>query len=196
MSFLIADWEKLIFVNYKVDPDILQSYLPAGLELDSFNGDYYLSFVAMRFNNTRVLGIPFPFHTQFEEMNLRFYVKRTLADGTWRKGVVFISEIVPKPIITAIAKALYNERYQTLKLSHTWTKLIDSQVIKYEIIKNNISHICSVETSKDTQLIAQESIQKFIIERYFGYTKSKRKKPLNTKSPISHGKQIAYMNTK
>jgi len=174
MSFLVADWQKLIFVNYEVDPSILLPYLPKGLELDGYKGKYYISFVTMRFNNTRVLGIPFPFHTRFEEVNLRFYVKRKLLDNSWRKGVIFISEIVPKPMITWIAKALYNESYQTLKLDHRWDIQRNTQTINYNIFKQGHKNSISIKTNHNNEMIAHNSLKKFIIERYFGYTSNRK----------------------
>lgn len=178
MSFLIANWEKLIFVNYQVDPNILRPYLPTGLELDDHNGTYYLSFVTMRFDNTRVKNIPFPFHKRFEEVNLRFYVKRKSIDGSWRKGVVFISEIVPKPLITFVARMLYNESYQTMKLSHRWIRTHDLQDISYSIHKDHKKNTISIETNSESKSIAPNSLQDFIIERYFGYTKNHKGKTI------------------
>src|ERR1700722_15876019 len=94
--FLSAEWRDLLMLNYEVNPGILQKYVPAGTELDSFQGKTYVSVVGFRFCRTRLLGaIPIPFHTEFEEINLRFYVRRSVGSET-RRGVVFIGEIVPK----------------------------------------------------------------------------------------------------
>ena len=93
MSFLTAEWRKLALANYEVDQKLLEPYLPHGTELDVWNGRCYVSLVGFMFQNVRLLGIPVPFHTEFEEVNLRFYVRHK-KDGEWRRGAVFISEFV------------------------------------------------------------------------------------------------------
>ena len=89
MSFLNAEWRKLAFANYEVDPSVLQKYVPAGTELDLWDNRCFVSLVGFMFMNTKLLGLRIPFHTNFEEVNLRFYVKR-LENGVWKRGVVFI----------------------------------------------------------------------------------------------------------
>ncbi|WP_294286462.1 DUF2071 domain-containing protein [uncultured Chryseobacterium sp.] len=95
MNFLKAEWRKLAIINYEINPGILLSYLPAGTELDFYQGKCYISLVGFMFLNTRFLGIPIPFHRNFEEVNLRFYVKKK-EGNQWKRGVVFVKEIVPK----------------------------------------------------------------------------------------------------
>ncbi len=97
-------------LNYEVDPNVLQPLVPPGPVLDSFQGKYFASIVGFQFRSARLFGIPVPFHQCFEEVNLRFYVRREMADGP-RRGVVFVKEIVPKPAITWMARRLYNENY-------------------------------------------------------------------------------------
>lgn len=118
MSFLKAEWRKLALANYIIDQKLLVKYLPAGTELDLWNGNCYVSLVGFMFVNTKLLGIKIPFHTNFEEVNLRFYVKR-FDQGEWKRGVVFIKEIVPKPALTFVANTVYNENYETLPMEHS-----------------------------------------------------------------------------
>ncbi len=119
-TFLSAVWRKLIMAQYEVAPELLESRLPPGLELDLYQGRCFVSLVGFLFDRVRLLGLPMPFHTQFEEVNLRFYVRRRLLDGSWRRGVVFLSEIVPKPAITLVARGLYGEAYTTAPTRHRW----------------------------------------------------------------------------
>ena len=104
MNFLTAEWRKLVMLNYLVEPELLYPYVPYGTELDYWNGKLHVSLVGFMFLNTKVLGLPIPFHRNFEEMNLRFYV-RCKQDGEWRRGVVFIKEIVPKFMISFVARS-------------------------------------------------------------------------------------------
>jgi uncharacterized protein YqjF (DUF2071 family) len=107
-TFLIAEWRHLAMLNYEVDPAILQPYVPAGTELDLFDGRAYVSVVGFLFLDTKVLGLPVPFHRDFEEVNLRIYVRRQGSRG-WQRGVTFIKEIVPRTAIAAAARLLYTE---------------------------------------------------------------------------------------
>jgi len=102
-------------VNYAVDPDLLGPLVPHGTELDSHQGHTFLSVVAFRFLRTRVLGIAIPLHRDFEELNLRFYVRREVA-GELRRAVVFVREVVPRRAIAAVARAVYNEPYVALPM--------------------------------------------------------------------------------
>src|SRR5262245_20887686 len=109
-DFLTADWRYLVMINYEVDPEILHPYIPGGTELDQWQGRTFVSVVGFLFLRTRVLGLTIPFHHNFEEVNLRFYVRRRAIEG-WRRGVVFIREIVPRWAIAAVAREFYNENY-------------------------------------------------------------------------------------
>ena len=115
--FLTAEWRSLVMINYAVEPAALAPHAPRGVELDLWEGEALVSMVGFRFLHTRVLGWPIPFHQDFDEVNLRFYVRRWSA-GEWRRGVVFIREIVPRLAIAAVAQAAYNEPYIALPMRH------------------------------------------------------------------------------
>src|SRR5579863_7187459 len=117
-TFLTAEWRKLIMAQYPVDPAILAPSLPRGLELDLFRGQCFVSLVGFLFDRVRVRGVAIPFHTRFEEVNLRFYVTRTEKDGTRKRGVVFVREFVPRAAITLVARRMYEEPYATLPMQH------------------------------------------------------------------------------
>lgn len=134
MSFLEAEWRKLVIVNYVVDSSVLKEYLPFGTELDLWEGKCYVSLVGFMFLNTKLLGIPIPFHRNFEEVNLRFYVKR-FEDGKWKRGVVFVKEIVPKVALSFVANMVYNENYETMPMKHDWKIENDKQIIAYQFKK-------------------------------------------------------------
>ena len=115
--FLTAEWKHLAMLNYEIDPIVLVPLVPAGTELDLWNGKTLVSVVGFLFVKTRVFGIPIPFHRDFEEVNLRIYVRRK-AEGRWRRGVVLIKEIVPRAAIALAARKLYNEPYLALPMAH------------------------------------------------------------------------------
>lgn len=170
MSFLKAEWRKLAIANYAIDEKLLSKYLPAGTELDLWNGNCFVSLVGFMFINTKLLGIKIPFHTEFEEVNLRFYVKR-FEKGEWKRGVVFIKEIVPKPALTFIANTVYKENYQTLPMEHLWSSDIDQRTVQYKWKKNNKWNSIKIEASAKVFTIEPNSETEFITEHYWGYAK-------------------------
>jgi len=169
-SFLNAEWKNLAIFNYEVDPKILEKYIPAGTEIDIWNNKCYVSLVGFMFKNTKVLGVKVPFHVNFEEINLRFYVKR-FENGEWKRGVVFIKEIVPKKAITFIANTLYNEHYETQKMKHEIIEDGSTQTLVYQWKNKEKWNTIQLETEKESLEIKIDSEAEFITEHYFGYTK-------------------------
>lgn len=170
MSFLKAEWRKLAIANYAVKPELLTRYLPANTELDLWNGTCYISLVGFMFTNVKMLNLPIPFHRQFEEVNLRFYVKHF--DGKeWKRGVVFIKEIVPKRMITFVANNVYKEHYMTLPMSHQWKINSDRIDVSYTWFKNKSANTFSVSTENIPRDLLENSEAEFITEHYWGYTK-------------------------
>lgn len=157
--------------NYEVDPEILIKHLPPNTELDLFEGKAIVSIVGFLFNNTKVFGISWPWLTNFEEVNLRFYIK--YFDGQiWKRGVAFISEIVPKTMVSVMANLMYNEHYSTAKMSnHIFVK--DDQVhVYYEWQKRGRRlNTMFLKASSVLNEIKMGSEEEFIFEHYNGYNK-------------------------
>jgi len=170
MSFLQAEWRKLAIANDMVERSILQPYIPFGTEFDLWNGQCYVSLVGFMFKNTKLLGIKIPFHVNFEEVNLRFYVRR-FDNGNWKRGVVFIREIVPKWALTFIANTVYQEHYVTMPMAHRWEKTSSNQRIEYSWKKSGRRNMISVTASKESFAILPGSESEFITEHYWGYTR-------------------------
>lgn len=171
MSFLTAEWRKLAIANYSVDPSVLKEYVPQHTVLDLWNDTCYVSLVGFMFLNTKLLGIPVPFHRNFEEVNLRLYVR--YKDGnTWKRGVVFIKEIVPKPALTFVANTWYKEHYQTMQMSHQWVELEDHRLVTYQWSHHGVRHSFEVKAELAPKVIEEGSETEFITEHYWGYTKA------------------------
>jgi len=167
--FLTAEWRNLLMANYQIEPSILQKYLPCGTELDSFNNVHFISLVGFLFKNTRLKGLSIPFHRHFEEVNLRFYV-RYKDDGEWKRGVVFIKEIVPKCTISFIANIIYKEKYVSRRMKHSWEKNGNNLGIAYYWkVGSDWNYIKAVADLK-TVSVKKDSEEEFITEHYWGYT--------------------------
>jgi uncharacterized protein YqjF (DUF2071 family) len=165
-KFLTARWQDLIMANYEVDPSLLAPRVPAGTELDLQDGKCFVSLVGFMFLDTRVWGLPIPFHVNFEEVNLRFYVKRVTEQET-RRGVVFIKEIVPKFAIAWVARTFYGEPYETLPMSNR----TEGGSVGYGWTKGKGINWLRVEVGENLGVPKQGSHEEFIIEHYWGYTK-------------------------
>jgi uncharacterized protein YqjF (DUF2071 family) len=159
-------------LNYEAPPELLQPFVPAGTELDSWNGKTFVTMVGFLFLKTRVLGVPVPAHQNFEEINLRFYVRRRGPEG-WRRGVVFIKEIVPRWAIAAIARIFYNEKYVALPTRHEISLSSQSLKVAYRWRWKNRWHSLSAITTGAAALVAPGSLEEFITEHYWGYSSQK-----------------------
>ena len=168
MSFLKAEWRKLIMMNYQVPPIILQSLVPKHTELDLWNGKCYISLVGFLFKETTVKGIKVPFHINFEEVNLRFYVK-SITNNETKRGVVFIKEIVPKPIIKFIANQFFNENYIATKMDHQLLESQNELTVGYQWKNKGEVQSFSVKAKNTLQRCAKNSLEEFITEHYWGY---------------------------
>ena len=169
--FLSARWEYLAMFNYEVDAAILQPHLPPYTELDLYKGKAIVSVVGFLFNNTSVLGIKWPGFINFEEVNLRYYLK--YFDGKeWKRGVGFISEIVPQFLVSGIANLFYNEHYSTAKMSHAISFDNNQLQVTYNWKKKNQDwNFMWVKSNPILQDITVGSEEEFIFEHYFGYNK-------------------------
>jgi uncharacterized protein YqjF (DUF2071 family) len=170
MKFLDAEWRYLAMINYEIDPELIRTLVPNGTEVDFFNNRTYVSLVGFLFLKTKVFGVPIPFHRNFEEVNLRFYVRRLGPEG-WRRGVVFIKEIVPRWAVAAVARALYHERYVAMRMRHSIDKKEDDSVdVKYEWKSGEILNCLSVVGASDPKYTEPGSEEEFISEHYWGYS--------------------------
>lgn len=167
--FLRAEWRELAIANYVVDPGLLKPYIPYGTELDTWNGHCYVSLVGFMFQRTRVLGMAIPFHINFPEVNLRFYVRCQEGDQ-WHRGVVFIQEIVPRAALTFVANTLYKEHYRTMRMEHAWTLGEDGMRVAYHWRKQRWHGLELLADPVPMDMPASSEAE-FITEHYRGYTR-------------------------
>ena len=156
--------------NYPVEPESLAGFLPAGTELDFHHGRTFVSLVGFRFLQTRLLGgrIAVPWHRDFDEVNLRFYVRRLdPASGEQRRGVVFIKEIVPRLAIAAVARLRYRERY----ISAPMRSQISENAVEFSWrIGGEWNRLRAQLAAEPWAESAPGSEEEFISEHYWGYS--------------------------
>ncbi len=167
--FLTAEWRYITLLNYVVDCGLLQPLVPPGTELDLYGGNAFLSVVGFHFTRTRVFRIPFPLHTNFEEVNLRFYVRRRTEAG-WRRGVVFIRELVPRRAIAFIARAFYGEPYSAFPMRHSIVASASDVRVEYAWRRAGRWESLRATAIGQPHGIVSGSEEEFITEHNWGYT--------------------------
>jgi uncharacterized protein len=171
--FLSAEWCDLVMLNYEIESRLLQDYLPAGTTVDSFEGKTYVSLVGFQFRRTRVLGaLAIPFHSAFDEVNLRFYVRCKQGSGE-RRGVVFIAEIVPRRAVALIARYVYGENYVCSRMRHRISTTATTKAAEYEWQLNGSWCRLYAQASAPAIAAEQGSLEEFITEHYWGYSRQR-----------------------
>ena len=171
--FLTAHWRNLIMLNYACPVAVLEPLAPAGTTLDLWNDEALISVVGFLFDDTRIRGIPVPFHRTFEEVNLRFYVRRIVNDET-RRGVVFVRELVPRRAIATVARLAYNEPYLAVRMGHHAS--LDHTAggdVSYTWHHAGVEFTLRAAVSGAPTQAAPGSEAEFITEHYWGYTRQR-----------------------
>lgn len=187
-NFLQAEWKNLIMANYEVNAEVLKPFLPRYTALDHYEGKTFVSLVGFMFANTRVLGVRVPFHINFEEVNLRFYVKHQDKDEE-KRGVVFIKEIVPKAAISFIANTLYREKYCTMPMLSS-CKHEEELRLSYKWKFNKKWNAIEAVAESVAIPIDAGSEEEFIAEHYYGYSKYSALKTFEYK--VAHPRWNVY----
>ena len=160
-------------LNYEVEPAILNELVPSGTELDLFEDRAFVSMVGFLYHDTRVLGIPVPFHRNFAEVNLRFYVRRQGPEG-WRRGVAFVKEIVPRRAIALVAQVFYEENFVRMPMRHQIQLRSDEPEfpdrVRFQWCSSGEWQHLAVKTTGPPTLLSSGSEEEFITEHYWGYT--------------------------
>ncbi len=170
-AFLTADWRRLVLLNYDIAPDLLRPFVPSGTTLDLWRGHALVSVVGFQFLNTRLRGIPLPFHQHFEEVNLRFYVRRDLPGGECRRGVTFIKELVPRRAVAFVARMFYNEPYQAVPMRSSGepgAPAVSDRIVYEWRLGNRWQRVACGVTGEPT-IPRDDDERTFIAEHYWGY---------------------------
>lgn len=168
-AFLTGKWRKLIMANYAVDPEILKPYIPNGTRLNYWRGQCYVTLTGYNFTDLRFLGIQIPFHNQLAKLNLRFYVVPE-QEGQNERGVVFIKEMVGRPLVAMAANLFYRENYSVKPVRYECEYHNNDQLISYHL-KGNHWNKMQVRAGKDLVPIKHGSTEEFLTWQLRGYTR-------------------------
>ncbi|MEO7362483.1 MAG: DUF2071 domain-containing protein [Gemmatimonadaceae bacterium] len=181
--FLTAEWRDLIILTWKVEASVLRPFLARGTELDLWKGDAVTSVVAFDFSETRVRGLAVPFHTRFPEVNLRFYVRRKMPDGSWRRGVSFVKEMVPHALIATVARRMYGEPYESLPMNRVAVPeaplsdpaAVATRSLVYEWKRDGEWERVLALLTSPPRPMRGDSVEEFLADQAWGYTRRANK---------------------
>jgi uncharacterized protein len=167
-----AEWRQLLMLSFEIDPDFLNPWVPAGLELSYWKQKTFITLVGLLNRNVRFFGLPIPFHRKFEQVNLRFYIRRKMKDEE-RLGVMFIKQVVPRKIVAAGARYVYREQVVSLPMKHEFefsARRREEFSASYSWHFNGRWNELSAKTKGISHEPKKHSLEKFIAERYWGYS--------------------------
>lgn len=172
VAFLTAEWRYLVMLNFVVPVEALERHVPRGTTLDLWQGRALVSVVGFRFLRTSVLGLPVPMHRDFDEVNLRFYVRREVPGTEARRGVVFIRELVPRRAIAWLARLTYNEPYRALPMQSDVPEVVSDTPgrLRYAWRRRAVWEHLAATTIGPPVVPEAGSEAQFITEHYWGYT--------------------------
>src|SRR4051812_45302919 len=105
--YMRMSWHDLLFAHWPIAPETLQPLIPAGLTLDTFDGQAWVSVVPFRMSEVVLRQAPeLPWLSAFLELNVRTYV--TIDD---KPGVWFFSLDAANPIAVAVARRWFHLPY-------------------------------------------------------------------------------------
>jgi len=168
-TFLTAEWRDLVLFSFETQPATLEPFLPGSVELDDWQGRTFFSLIGFRFLKSRLVGVPIPFHGDFPEVNLRFYVRRQTPEGA-RRGVVFLQEFVPKQAVAALARRLYGENYVRVPMTQA---VEPGRSAKYTWRSAGKQNWISARTVSPPAVPAPGSMETFIIDHHWGYARTR-----------------------
>jgi uncharacterized protein len=191
--FLSAEWRDLVMLNYEVDPAILRQYVPRGVELDTFEGRTFVSLVGFQFLHTKLYGfVAVPCHTNFDEVNLRFYVRRR-EGGEIRRGVVFVRELVPRMAIARFARLMYGEKYDSCPMQHRIEHPAESIAAEYGWKWRGKQFRLSAQASGAPSRVPEGTLENFITEHYWGYSAKSANETIEYR--VSHDPWRVWVST-
>jgi uncharacterized protein YqjF (DUF2071 family) len=171
--FLTGRWSHLFLATFIVPPELLVPQVPQGLELDTRGGQAFASLVWFDFADVHVLGVPWPGFRSFPEMNLRFYVRRGK-----ERGVVFVRELVPQPVVAWIARRVYNEPYVAAPMFSAVTEEPDSVRVEHRLVYGGRTHTMRVVGDRPAIAADPASTAAFFKEHHWGYGKDRKGRTL------------------
>ncbi|MFA7383633.1 MAG: DUF2071 domain-containing protein [Desulfurivibrionaceae bacterium] len=172
MPFLTAQLSRLILLNYEVNPSLLAPRLPTYTELDFYDHRAFVSLIGLHFSKPRIYGLPLPFYREYAQVNLRFYVRRRIERGNWRRGVVFIGQIVPHLPVAWAARSLFHENAVARNMDEAnLSQSRNAMTTEYGWRSGGQRYFIRAVYPDHPVLPEPGTVEEFLLERYWGYTR-------------------------
>lgn len=148
------EWNNSVFLHFEIPYELLIDLIPNDLELDSFNGKYYVSLVAFTMNELYPKNLfPLGYISNFHEINIRTYVNK---DN--KSGVFFINIEAEKILSSFIAKILS-------KLPYTKSQ-IKRKLKNYKSLHNKKKLALDISYDIHDGQITKNDLDIWLLERY------------------------------
>jgi len=148
------EWNNAIFLHWQVELTELEKFVPKDLEIDLFEGNPWISVVAFTMENIRPKNLPpFPPISDFDEINIRTYVK-----SNNKTGVYFLSIEGGTSLSCKIAKGISELPYRYSKIERTENH--------YESSNSEFNDKLDIEFTIGKELNEKTELDKWLTERY------------------------------
>lgn len=169
---MYQQWRNLLFLHWEVDPAVIQSSLPPGLTVDTFEGRAFLGLVPFFMQGIRPRGLPaLPGISRFQEVNVRTYVY----DDAGTPGVWFYSLDANQWLAVRFARRFFHLPYFDARMSC----LDESGTLQYDSHRRSSKPL---ERSrfvysglKECGTAEPGSLEFFLVERYILFAYNRRR---------------------
>lgn len=163
-------WHDLLFAHWPVDVGMLRDRVPAGFDVDTFDGQAWIAVVPFHMTNVAPRGVPaLPWVSAFPELNVRTYVRFNGRPGVW-----FFSLDASNPLAVGVARTLVHLPYFTAAMDvehkegwisyRSYRKRVDAAAAEFSARYRPIGPASPP---------AEGSLEYFLTERYCLFTVDK-----------------------
>jgi uncharacterized protein YqjF (DUF2071 family) len=169
--FMTMSWLDLLFAHWPVSVDVLRPHIPAGLEVDSWEGAGWLGVVPFRMSSVGPRGLGWvPGVSRFPELNVRTYVRAGGKPGVW----FFILDAA-SAVAVEVARASFHLPYlrARMRVGHDTDGFVAYESTRTDRRGKSAAFVGRYRPSGDVFRAARGSLEAFLTERYCLYA-SKR----------------------
>jgi uncharacterized protein YqjF (DUF2071 family) len=172
----LADWRRVLFIHFAIDPKILAPIVP--FPLDLFDGRAYVSLVAFTQARlqpafgpgfARLLTAPLAEHAF---LNVRTYVRVPRGSTSEEeRAIYFIAEWIPNRLAAFVGPRTYGLPYRLGRLAYDHARESGGLNGRVETGDSALAYHASIRRDDDALVPAEAgSLTQFLIERYAAYT--------------------------